>query len=93
MDIASLFLILFSTLINFIDGIVYIIGNSTGYFFPDIVSISISVIQVLLLLVATILAIINCFTNKVEKKLKKFLLLAISSALFFANLNWLITWI
>ena len=93
MQITTLVLILLATLINFIDGISNVIGGFTGSYFPDFLSITIVSIEVFLLFLATVFSLINCFTNKTAKKLHKFLLLAVSSALFFANLNWLITWI
>ena len=93
MQITTLVLILLATLINFIDGIGGVIGGFTGSYFPASLSITIVSIEVFLLFLATVFSFINCFTNKTTKKLQKFLLLAVSSALFFANLNWLITWI
>ena len=93
MQITTLVLILLATLLNLIDGISSVIGGFTGFYFPEFLSITIVSIQVFLLLLATIFSLVNCFTNKTIKKLHKFLLLAVSSSLFFANLNWLITWI
>ena len=93
MQLTTYILILLATLINFIDGISSVIGGFTGSYFPYFLSITIVSIEVFLLFLATVFSLINCFTNKTTKKLHKFLLLAVSSALFFANLNWLITWI
>ena len=93
MQVTTLILILVATLINFIDGISSVIGGFTGFYFPDFVVVTILSIEVFLLFLATVFSLVNCFTNKTTMKLHKFLLLAVSSALFFANLNWLITWI
>ena len=93
MDTASLVLILLATLLDIILAIGSVIGNFADFALPAFLSITITSIQVLFLFLATVFSLINCYSNKTTKKLHKFLLLAISSALFFTNLNWLITWI
>ncbi len=92
MDIASLTLILFAALVNFFEGIAAIIGGLTDSYMPDFVGSVLVSLQVLLLLLAAAFSLINCFSNKAASRLHKFLLLAVSSALFFANLSWLITY-
>ena len=92
MDIVSLVLILLATLINFVDGIASLVGAFTESYLPDFVGISFASVQVFLLFLATVFSLINCFSSKVASRLQKYLLLAVSSALFFANLNWLIAY-
>ena len=90
---AALFSILLSILLNLVESTFSTAGalNDTFYL-PEILAKIISAMQVFLPLLAIIFSLINCFTNKITTKLQKFLLILISAALFFANLNWLISW-
>ena len=92
MGFTSFVFLLLSLLIEIIHGISYLISNSIDSYFPDYVYITISSLQVFFTLIAIIFSLINCFTDKKSTIYQKFILLAISSALFFANLNWLLTW-
>ena len=92
MGFTSFIFLLLTLLIEIIHGISYLISNSIDSYFPNYIYISISGLQVFFPLLAIIFSLINCFTDKKSTKTQKFILLAISSALFFANLNWLLTW-
>ena len=92
MGTASSIFILLALLLEVIQGISYIISNAIDSYLPDFILITISSVLVFLPFLATIFSLINCFSNKTTTKLQKILLLSISSALFFTNLNWLITW-
>ena len=92
MGFISFLFILIGLLIEIIDGISYVISTFTNSFFPDYVYITLQSLQVFFPLVAIIFSLINCFTDKTSTKTPKFILLAISTALFIANLNWLLTW-
>ncbi len=65
--------------------------NNTSYI-PEFLGITLSSLQVFFPLLAIVFSLVNFFTNKKSKILHKFLLLAVSSVLFFTNLYWLITW-
>ena len=92
MGFTSFIFLLLALLIEIIHGISYLISNSIDSYLPDYVYITISSLQVLFPLLAILFSLINCFTDKKSTKTQKFILLAISSALFFANLTWLLTW-
>ena len=93
MESAALVSILLSLMLHGVEVIDIILGNmnDTAYI-PEFLGITLSSLQVFFPFLAIILSLVNCFTNKNSKLLKKFLLLAVSSALFFTNLYWLISW-
>ena len=93
MGSAALCSILLSILLNLLESIFNTAGAfNDNYYLPNTIGKIISTLQVLLPLLAMIFSLINCFTNKITTKLQKFLLIVLSTALFFANLNWLIAW-
>ena len=93
MESAALFSILFSLLLHGVEVIDIIFGNMNDTtYIPEFLGITLSSLQVFFPLLAIIFSLINCFTDKKSTKTQKFILLAISSALFFANLNWLLPW-
>ena len=90
---AALFSILLSILLNLLESIFNTAGSiNDTYYLPELISKTIIGLQVFLPLLAIIFSLINCFTNKITTKLQKFLLILISAALFFANLNWFLSW-
>ena len=93
MGIAAFISILLALLLNIFEGITHVLGiiNDTSYL-PTFLGKTISILQVFFPLLAMVFSLVNCFTNKKTTKLLKFLTLAVSAALFFANLNWLISW-
>jgi len=92
MGFTTFLFLLFGLLIEIIDGFLYLIDIARDSIFPDYVFITLQSLQVFFPLLAIIFSLINCFTNKKSTKTSKFILLAISTALFIANLNWLLTW-
>ena len=92
MGFTSFLFLLISLLIEIIDAIIFIISSYIDSYFPDYVSITLQSLQVFFPLLAIIFSLINCFTDKKSTKTSKFILLAISTALFIANLGWLLTW-
>ena len=92
MGFTTLLFLLIGLLIEIIDGIICVISIARDSFFPDYVFITLQSLQVFFPLLAIIFSLINCFTNKKSTQTSKFILLAISTALFIANLNWLLTW-
>ena len=93
MESAALVSILLSLMLHGVEVIGIMLGNmnDTSYI-PEFLGITLSSLQVFFPFLAIILSLVNCFTNKKSKILQKFLLLAVSSALFFTNLYWLTTW-
>ena len=91
MGFTSFVFILISLILEIIYGVSYIISGATESYFPLPVYITISSLMVFLPFLAILFSLINCFTNKKTTKSQKFILLAISSGLFMANLNWLLT--
>jgi len=91
MGFTTFLFLLFGLLIEIIDGFLYLIDIARDIF-PDYVFITLQSLQVFFPLLAIIFSLINCFTNNKSTKTSKFILLAISTALFIANLNWLLTW-
>ena len=93
MGSAAFISILLALFLNILEGTTHVVGiiNETPYL-PDSLARTISILQVFFPLLAIVFSLVNCFTNKQTTKLLKFFLLAVSSALFFANLNWLISW-
>ena len=93
MESIALCSILLSILINLLESIFSTAGAfNDSYYLPDFIGIAISALQVLFPLLAMIFSLINYFKNKISTNLQKILLIIISTALFFANINWLITW-
>jgi len=92
MGFTSFIFLFLALLIEIIHGISFLISNLIESYFPNYVYMTISSLQVFFPLLAIIFSLINCFTDKKSTKTQKFILLAISSALFFANLNWLLTY-
>ena len=92
MGFTTFIFLLIGLLIEIIDGIGYVISSATDSFFPDYVYITLQSLQVFFPLLAIIFSLINYFTNKKSTTTSKFILLAISTALFIANLSWLLTW-
>ena len=88
----SYFFILLALLVEIAHGISFIISNAIDSYFPNYIYTTIASIQVFLSLLAIVFSLINFFTDKITTKLQKFMLLAISSTLFLANFNWLITY-
>lgn len=93
MESAALVSILLSLILHGVEVIAMVFGdmNDTSYI-PNFLGITLSSLQVFFPFLAIVLSLVNCLTNKNSKILKKFLLLAVSSALFFTNLYWLLTW-
>tara|TARA_B100000482_G_C12511295_1_gene260608 strand:+ start:54 stop:338 length:285 start_codon:yes stop_codon:yes gene_type:complete len=92
MGFTTFLFLLIGLLIEIIDSISYVISTYTDSFFPDYVYITLQSLQVFFPLLAIIFSLINCFTDKKSTKTSKFILLALSTSLFIANLNWLLTW-
>ncbi len=92
MGFTTFLFLLIGLLIEIIDGFLYLIDITRDSIFPDYIFITLQSLQVFFPLLAIIFSLINCFTNKKTTKTSKFILLAISTALFIANLNWLLTW-
>tara|TARA_Y100001970_G_scaffold294164_1_gene447811 strand:+ start:1554 stop:1844 length:291 start_codon:yes stop_codon:yes gene_type:complete len=91
MTFISLLLILIASSLNFLEGILVIISSVKDFVLPNYFSSSLLSLQVLLLFFAMIFSLINLFTNRKTYFLQKFVLLSVSSTLFFATLNWLLT--
>jgi len=93
MQKTTLVLILLAALLNLIVGIGYLLEIIKVINMPIYLWKTIDILEAFLLYLATFSSLINFLTNKTTEIMHKFLLLAVSSALFFAKLSWVISWI
>ena len=90
---AALVSILISILLYGVETINLFVGemNDTTYI-PYSLGITLSSLQVFFPLLAIVFSLVSFFKNKKTTIFQSFLLLAVSSTMFFINLYWLISW-